>query len=428
LPDLDLSTSLQGKVEDKIEKQIHKLSGLKRARRKFGKDFSAFFPGLKGDRLTSQEIQYKEFVQEQQNDLEMKTTFDDNGGFGFCLPIEMKGEVHSKPPTYKHINGNKYDPSNRPPRLTLKVEKCICEKQCDEHCFNRMTLMECNNSNCNVGEKCGNRPLTKKEYIKCKPKREGGKGWGLIVQDDVPKGKLVQEYVGEVIFEKEKEKRMIEWNKEHPNDPNFYVMALSKDWYLDAREQANMSRFINHSCEPNCKVLTINVKGYKRNGIYSTRDIKAGEFLCYDYKFETNEGDRFICRCGAKKCRGTMQGGSNKPTRAKPPTTWKEAKAQYELDKKLLEELEKKSVISQVDALVPAATTDNEFVAAGPNQHERTVQASYGVFLWRNAKTGANFFSRNSRIDSGQRRAHKTVYTRPAEHTDMLSLLRKNNC
>eukprot|EP00980_Cylindrotheca_fusiformis_P003840 scaffold858_cov123-Cylindrotheca_fusiformis.AAC.16 len=425
LPDLDLTTSLQGQVESKIDEAQDKLSGFRQMRKQVRKGANPFFLGLRGDRLTKQEKEYVDYVAEKHGEAEADRVV------GFCLPCEFKNEVNSKPPSYKHLHGLKYDPDHKPKKTPLLGEKCQCEKLCDENCFNRLGLEECfgegQNSNCNVGGDCGNRSLSRKQYVKCKPKREGGKGWGLVAVSAVPKGKLVQEYVGEVIDEATKERRLTDWNKEHPNDPNFYVMAISNDWYVDAREYANMSRFINHSCEPNCKVITMNVKGYRRNGIYSLRDIAAGEFLSYDYKFETSEGDRFICRCGAQKCRGTMKGGDGLGN--KRELSWKEAKAQYEIDKKFLDDVEKQGVLSQVDELVPGASKPDEYVSYGPLEHKRATILHDRVFLWRNAKLGADFVSRNSRLGASKptRSRVSRPETRTFEYMDAVALLKKHN-
>jgi hypothetical protein len=288
-------------------------------------------------------------------------------------------------------------------------------------------------SNCQVGgDDCGNRPIGKRQFVKCKPKREGGKGWGLATLQDIPKGGLVLEYAGEIIGEAAKETRLVEWNKEHPNDPNFYVMALSGGWYIDAREYANMSRFINHSCDPSCKVVTINVKGYKRCGIFSQREIAAGEFLSYDYHFDTNQADRFSCRCGAKNCRGTMQGRHGATGEAKKPLNWKEAKGRYDMDKKFLDDMKGKEVISQVDAFIPAAEQPTEFVCAGPPDKHRDSAIRNRIFLWRNASGGADFGARNSRLGEAPPKARTACIetatkTTPAEEKDILSIIRKHN-
>ena len=95
----------------------------------------------------------------------------------------------------------------------------------------------------------------------------------------IGKGDLVQEYVGEVVDAETKEDILKKWARDHPNDPNFYVMSLSKGWFIDAQEVVNQSWFINHSCDPNCILLPINVSGYMCNAIMVLRDIAPGEFV-----------------------------------------------------------------------------------------------------------------------------------------------------
>lgn len=417
LPDIDHSTSIQRHVEAKIAKKLDKMSGKNEARRLLsglmggrGTSANAFFPGVRGDRLVKVEQEYVDhmdklgtdmspYPQEDNNDVTNAAIHTMCGGLAFCLPIDIKTEVHSKPPNYTLIHALRFDPNKRPKRIPATGEQCQCTDSCDNHCYNRMSLDECcgegPNSNCGLGpSKCNNRSLGKRQYVKCKPKRENGKGWGLVTEVDISKGQLIQEYVGEVVDEEEKERRLIEWNKEHPNDPNFYVMGLGIGWYIDAREYGNMSRFINHSCDPSCQVTTINVRGYKRNGIFALRDIKAGEFLSYDYHFDTKQADRFACRCGAKNCRGTMQGGGD--LGAKKPLDWKDAKAKYEADVKQLAELNQQQVTCQVDILVPGAEQPTEFVSNGPLEKH----GGSGRLLWRNAMRGSDFVARNSRLET----------------------------
>jgi hypothetical protein len=438
LPDLDLSTSFQGSVEDKIDRSMLKMTRVKKARRKVGVSSNPFFPGMRGDRLESQEKYVLEYLTQQTNDQAEDTatvtaaTTLEGGYLPFCLPCDVKNEVHSKPPRYKHAHGLRYDPNNRPKKTLSTGEKCQCAgPKCGDDCFNRMVMVECHgdgaSSNCRVGgDDCSNRQLGKRQYVKCKPKREGGKGWGLVTAEAVPKGKVVVEYVGEVINEADKEQRLREWSIEHPNDPNFYVMAISGGWYIDAREYANMSRFINHSCDPNCRLVTINVKGYKRCGIFSKRDIAPGEFLSYDYQFDTKHADKFLCRCGAKKCRGTMKGG-NRGSGTKKPLNWKEAKARYESDKKFLEETKKKEVISQVDALIPAAEQPTDFVCAGPPEKHRDTAIRNRICLWRNASRGADFVARASLLDAPAKPRNDKGNTSSKEEKDILAVLRKHN-
>jgi hypothetical protein len=297
-----------------------------------------------------------------------------------------------------------------PKKVEKSGETCSCIGVCDEACFNRVLYVECTgekgskSSICAVGRGCGNRSLGQKKFKKCLPKREQGKGWGLVTQQDIYKGELITEYVGEVVDEETKEVRLAEWAKDHPNDPNFYVMQLSKQWYIDARREANLSRFINHSCDPNAILVTITVNHMFRNGIFALQDISAGSFLSYDYHFDTRHGDRFVCRCGSANCRGTMKDRALEADAADKTKRqlWEDAKRDYDRDKAFLEDFHAKRQEreSQVDALVPGWEFPSDLVANGPPSRHR-VEAQQGrIFLWRNVRLGADFSRRLARLEA----------------------------
>lgn len=63
-------------------------------------------------------------------------------------------------------------------------------------------------------------------------------------------------------------------------------MELKEDTYLDASRKGSISRFINHSCEPNCTVEVWTVGRRLRVGIFSLKDIPAGTELTFDYRWE----------------------------------------------------------------------------------------------------------------------------------------------
>lgn len=354
-------------------------------------------------------------------------------------------QVHSKPPSYHHVHSNQYDKDRRPKRKPPSDGKCECKAKgssaCDDSCINRMIFIECVGDvtkakgekspyvNCDIGPSCTNRGLGRRQFAKCKPMREQGKGWGLVPLNALKKGDLVIEYVGEVIDEKEKENRLTEWTRDHPNDPNFYVMALETGWYLDARNKANLSRFINHSCAPNCRLLPMNVNGYIRVGIYTLRDIAPGEFLSYDYQFDTKHGDKFRCRCGAENCRGTMKGGKGEESTVEKTRKeeWQDAKAAYDRDVKYLEDAaeNEQKMSSQVDYLVPAADNPTETVAMGPNEKKhRNSVLNDRIFLWRNAVQG----DVSDRPPSMRRkRKRQNANTKPLSTVDVFSLLSQSS-
>mmetsp|Transcript_40031 Transcript_40031/g.93976 ORF Transcript_40031/g.93976 Transcript_40031/m.93976 type:complete len:1523 (-) Transcript_40031:210-4778(-) len=339
----------------------------------------------------------------------------------FYLPQNMAKQVHSKPPPYIHIPTLKYDPSNRPKRHE-PTGSCRCypiknsnEDLCGPGCLNRMMMIECvgkqvekngvvnKYKNCACGIDCGNRQIGRRQVAKCRPKREEGKGWGLIAVDGIKMGDLSLEYVGEVISEEEMNSRLNNWHVKRPNDHDFYIMALENNWYIDAKEMGNLSRFINHSCDPNCKLVPKNVNGYIRIGIFALRDIVAGEFLNYDYQFDTKHAESFVCRCGAANCRGTMKGGVTKDKVVEKKTKkqlFAEAKKQLERDLKFLDliRIDEKNRLNGTGLLVPCADRDSaEFVSNGPNDRYKDDAYAARIFLWRNAVVGSNFYARYMR-------------------------------
>lgn len=46
-----------------------------------------------------------------------------------------------------------------------------------------------------------------------------------------------------------------------PNDKDFYIMELENGVFVDGKFRGNNSRFINHSCAPNCELVRWIVKG-----------------------------------------------------------------------------------------------------------------------------------------------------------------------
>jgi SET domain-containing protein len=216
----------------------------------------------------------------------------------FRLPVSFQQEVRNKPPEFKSINKLDYDslPQKEKgvPRVTPD-EKCRCVEECGEMCLNRLSKIECFESNipkeddiCPIGPGCGNRCLQERRYAKTERFQEWAMGWGLRAKEFIPEGTLVIEYLGEVIDEQQMQTRMQNQRKYTPNDPNFYIMQLDSGLYVDGKHKGNESRFINHSCDPNCELQPWLVRGRMRIGIFAIRDIEPEEPLSYDYQFDTN--------------------------------------------------------------------------------------------------------------------------------------------
>lgn len=130
-------------------------------------------------------------------------------------------------------------------------------------------------------------------------------GQGVFALRHMAAGETVIEYVGEIIS-------MAEAVARHPHDssdPNHtFYFQLDDGRVIDAVRDGNASKWINHSCKPNCEPT--DVKG--RVFIQTRRPVFRGEELTFDYGLVSDEPvtealkARYACRCGAKRCRGTM--------------------------------------------------------------------------------------------------------------------------
>jgi SET domain-containing protein len=136
-------------------------------------------------------------------------------------------------------------------------------------------------------------------------RQSGVHGKGVFALVPIQKGELILEYTGEVITWPEALRR-------HPHDPSqpdhTFYFHLSDELVIDGKVGGNASKWINHSCAPNVEADDESGQVY----LLATRGIKAGEELFFDYGLVIEERytpalkKRFECRCGAKRCRGTM--------------------------------------------------------------------------------------------------------------------------
>jgi uncharacterized protein len=136
-------------------------------------------------------------------------------------------------------------------------------------------------------------------------RRSGVHGKGVFAVEPISEGDRLIEYKGERISWKEALRR----HPHDPNDPNHtFYFALEEGGVIDGKVKGNSARWINHSCAPNCEAEEIDGQVF----VNALRDIEAGEELFYDYGLvidakQTEKLKReYECRCGAKKCRGTM--------------------------------------------------------------------------------------------------------------------------
>ena len=163
--------------------------------------------------------------------------------------------------------------------------------------------------------------------------------------ENIKAGSFVVEYVGEVITSDVAEER----GKKYDAEGRTYLFDLDFNlgeeniYTVDAAFYGNLSRFINHSCDPNLSIFSVFINNLDPNmpqlAMFAKRDIKRGEQITFDYcqsssqdqsqtqvssvmaspskavsgtlpaGEEDREGRanvRSECRCGAKNCRKVL--------------------------------------------------------------------------------------------------------------------------
>jgi hypothetical protein len=148
---------------------------------------------------------------------------------------------------------------------------------------------------------------------------------GLRCTEALEQGQFIDNYLGEVIIKEEADRR----SKAAAKGKDSYLFTLDKfqddltedPYEIDGEFVGGPSRFINHSCDPNCAVYAVccdknNLYQYDL-AFFALRDIKPREELTFDYIGESSAGDEegeeeisssqndppIPCLCGSKNCR-----------------------------------------------------------------------------------------------------------------------------
>ena len=169
-------------------------------------------------------------------------------------------------------------------------------------------------------------------------RRSGVHGKGVFALQNLAEGETLIEYVGEVISWPEALRR-------HPHDPanpkHTFYFHIDEDHVIDAKHGGNSSRWINHSCAPNCQAEVSDEDG-GRVFIKALRNIVAGEELFYDYgltidaRYTPKLLADYPCWCGAEHCQGTLLApkGKRKPGKKAPKKAESRASKKPDKNKK----------------------------------------------------------------------------------------------
>lgn len=202
----------------------------------------------------------------------------------------------------------------------------------------RNPIYECN-ENCRCGPRCKSRLVQKGRKVPLTIFKTRNRGWGVKSSEDLIRGEFIDTYLGEVITNEETDRRGDAAGAEKDS----YLYSLDKflgdsfegrplepeDCYVvDGQHMGGPTRFINHSCEPNCRQYTVSYNKYDLRlftlAFFAYEDIPAGTELTFDYadKDQLEEedaiqrrmdalndpenADMVRCNCGSLKCRGIL--------------------------------------------------------------------------------------------------------------------------
>jgi SET domain-containing protein len=119
--------------------------------------------------------------------------------------------------------------------------------------------------------------------------KRGLSGLGLFAGENIKKGEIIIEYIGDILTKEEADKI----------NTNQYLFEVSRNRTIDGRSRGNIARYANHSCEGSENAESDVKKG--RVFIKAIKNIKEGEEITYDYGEEFF--DEYIkpygCNCKA---------------------------------------------------------------------------------------------------------------------------------
>ncbi|WP_134143890.1 SET domain-containing protein-lysine N-methyltransferase [Paraburkholderia sp. BL6665CI2N2] len=130
-------------------------------------------------------------------------------------------------------------------------------------------------------------------------------GRGVFALQAITAGARILEYRGEVTSWRRAAARY----KRSGTPGHTFLFGLADGRVIDGSVGGNSARWLNHSCRPNCEAIE-DERG--RVFIETIRSVKPGDELFIAYGLTIDEAKSpeivadYVCRCGAKKCTGSM--------------------------------------------------------------------------------------------------------------------------
>lgn len=185
-------------------------------------------------------------------------------------------------------------------------------------------ISECSSRCSCAGSDCWNHVVQSGRQVRLEVFDAGARGLGLRCLEPLITGQFVDCYFGEVITKEEADAR--EAASENKSsylfcldwliDNGYGTHTYEESYVVDGQKFGTATRFINHSCNPNCKIIPVSTNRFSDQRLYylaffAIRDIPANTELTFDYhpvwdQSERNDPDAVKCLCGEENCRGQL--------------------------------------------------------------------------------------------------------------------------
>ncbi|OJD19073.1 hypothetical protein AJ78_00946 [Emergomyces pasteurianus Ep9510] len=180
----------------------------------------------------------------------------------------------------------------------------------------RAMIYECSPL-CSCMPGCWNQVIQRGRTVKLEIFSTTNRGFGLRTLEKIQAGQYIDRYLGEVITKKEADAR----EAATLGNPASYLFQLDfffqedDDCYIvDGRKYGSVMRFMNHSCNPNCKMFPVSQYDAEQKifdmAFFAIKDIPAGTELSFDYcpnynmeSFRHSDPHDVTCLCGERNCR-----------------------------------------------------------------------------------------------------------------------------
>ncbi|KAJ5578037.1 uncharacterized protein N7459_007001 [Penicillium hispanicum] len=170
---------------------------------------------------------------------------------------------------------------------------------------------------CSCQGDCWNHVVQRGRQIRLEIFDAGARGLGLRSPDAIASGQFIDRYLGEVIPKEDADAR--EGSDQKGQSYLFSLDFIVDDddiYVVDGQKFGSATRFMNHSCKPNCKIIPVSTTNHADDRLYylaffALEDINPGTELTFDYN-PAWDGTKKVdpnavkCLCGAPKCRGQL--------------------------------------------------------------------------------------------------------------------------